>query len=183
MRKKLVGYSLYLLIALFLVVTGAADDFLDGLLETYPLEYATSSELFFCTVTLSTYSDREEWENDEPLFLSKYERQEQSGLFNAEKVLAYKKDIEQNQLADIDIYFNYDENLIQIFQKEFTSYLEEENITIYRDFQLYYFQVKYLMENDNENALYVCQIWNDIVNKDSGDKRHRQVIDLLVYRI
>tara|TARA_Y100000389_G_C17463476_1_gene523581 strand:+ start:4215 stop:4334 length:120 start_codon:yes stop_codon:yes gene_type:complete len=39
------------------------------------------------------------------------------------------------------------------------------------------------MENDNENALYVCQIWNDIVNKDSGDKRHRQVIDLLVDRI
>ena len=39
------------------------------------------------------------------------------------------------------------------------------------------------MENDNENALYVCQIWNDIVNKDSGDERHRQVIDLLVDRI
>ena len=51
------------------------------------------------------------------------------------------------------------------------------------EFIYYYNAMKYLMENDNENALYVCQIWNDIVNKNNGDKRHRQVIDLLVYRI
>lgn len=184
MRKKIFEFGLYFLVALFIVNTDRAEKFINNFFEYYPLEYPTNREVGFCRRNLGGiyYSYRTSTPIPDP-FVSKYERQQLGNKTSAEKVLAYKKDIDRNLIGSIDIYFNSDENLIQEFQKEFNLYLKEKNKTVYDSYHLYLLQLQYLMENDNENALYVCDIWNDIGNYNYTEKRHRVVIDLLNKRI
>ena len=184
MRKKIFEYSLYFLVALFIVNTDAYEEFWDNFLMPYSPEYPTQSEVGFCRKILigihysyATLTPMPEGSS------SKYDVTQLKNLTSAEKVLAYTKEIDINLNGRIDFYFNNDEDLIQAFQKEFNLYLEENNKTIYSARHLYLSQLVYLMENNNENALYVCDIWNDIGNYNYTEKRHREVIDLLNRKI
>ena len=184
MFKKITWFTFCFLLSLFIVNTDKAEKIINNFFEYYPLEYPTNREVGFCTKILGGiyYSYATLTPIPEP-FLGKYERRQLGNKTSAEKVLAYKKDIDRNLIGSIDIYFNNDENLIQEFQKEFNLYLKEKNKTVYDAYHLYLLQLQYLMENDNENALYVCDIWNDIGNYNYTEKRHREVIDLLNKRI
>ena len=184
MFKKITWFTFCFLLSLFIVNTDRAEKIINNFFDYYPLEYPTNREVGFCRQILGGiyYSYATLTPIPEPV-LSKYESRQLRNKTSAEKVLAYKKDIERKKIGSIDIYFNYDENLIQEFQKEFNLYLKEKNITVYDAVHLYLLQLQYLMENDNENALYVCDIWNDIGNYNYTEKRHREVIDLLSKRI
>ena len=184
MRKKILEFSLYFLVALFIVNTHAGEEFFDDFLMPYSPEYPTQREMGFCTKILGgiyySYATLTPMPEGS---MSKYDSQQLGNRTDAEKVLAYTKEIDRNLIGSIDFYFNNDEDLIQEFQKEFNLYLEENNKTIYSAYHLYLLQLEYLMENDNENALYVCDIWNDIGNYNYTEKRHREVIDLLNRKI
>jgi len=184
MFKKISWFTFCFLLSLFIVNTDRGEKIINNFFESYPLEYPTNREVYFCTGILGNIYIFENTLTPNPEgILSKEERQQLANKTSAEKVLAYKKDIDKNLIGSIDFYFNNDEDLIQEFQKEFNLYLQEKNETVYGVYHLYLLQLEYLMENDNENALYVCDIWNDIGNYNYTEKRHREVWDILSYRI
>ena len=184
MFKKITWFTFCFLLSLFIVNTDRAKKIIYYDFENYPLEYPTDREVYFCTGILGgIYYNYATLTPNPDGFLGKYDSQQLKNKTDAEKVLAYKKDIDRNLIESIDIYFNNDEDLIQEFQKEFNLYLQEKNETVYDVYHLYLLQLEYLMENDNENALYVCDIWNDIGNYNYTEKRHREVIDLLNTKI
>lgn len=170
MKKKVLFYLVY-----FAIGWPVAS----WLLDDYKLKLPTDSEITRCAFDASYLASNYTGLGYE----SRYEKVDVANLKDAEKVFLHLSGkVRDESFYAIDLYLNYDKDEIRNFHSDFKEFTNKEDIDLSdkKPAQIFFLQLDYLIyEVRNKNALYICNIWQDIGYYDYTERDNRKVMAML----
>ena len=147
--------------------------------EDYQLNLPTDSEIIRCSSDASSLARNYTGLDS----VNRYDKRDVANLDDSEKVFLHLSGkVRDESSYAIDLYLNYDKDEIRNFHSDFKEYTNKESIDLSdkKPAQIFYLQLEYLIyEVRNENALYVCNIWQDIGYYDYTERDNRKVMNML----